>query len=101
MDIKRTCPFGHECEKAHDGYLERCILYEEYPVDNLATGETTHERQCSINWAARMSYNVLGGVRSHAAATESFRNEMVEGQQEFNRVMISGKNGQKTNLLEK
>ena len=42
------------------------------------TGETVNAWDCSINWIPVLTVDVARQARSGAAATESFRNEMVK-----------------------
>jgi len=80
MEIKKTCPYGSECETAKDGYIERCILYIPYPMENIETKEIKDIYDCSHNWASSFAREAAATNRGQTAAIESLRNETVKRQ---------------------
>lgn len=88
MNIKHTCPFGHRCEKAVDDHtIERCTFYINLRGNHPQTGETIDERGCAIGWLPILLIESAQVARGNQAAIESFRNEMVKGQTEFNNLL--------------
>ena len=83
MEIKTTCPLGHECEKAVNGHLERCAWYIEIAGNHPQTGEDTREWGCSMSWIPILLIENARTNRGQTAALESFRNEMVEAQKKL------------------
>ena len=80
MEIKTTCPLGHECEKAIDGHMERCAWYVEISGIHPQTGVETREWKCAMAWLPILTLESARTNRGQTAALESFRNEMVEAQ---------------------
>lgn len=83
MKVKLAgCPLGAKCEevKTEDGeqVLYRCPWYIMVRGLDPNTGKEIDERQCSITWFPTLSINIANEVRRATAATESFRNVMVE-----------------------
>ena len=76
MEVKITCPLGHECEKAIDGHLERCAWYVEIAGVHPQTGDETREWGCSMAWMPILLIENARTNRGQTAALESFRNEM-------------------------
>jgi len=80
IKVKYTCPFGHACEKANDGAIERCVLYLELKVKNNVTGEESSQYNCSMNWNVILQNETNSRIIGVQQATESFRNEMINVQ---------------------
>lgn len=79
--MKMTCPLGHECEKMEDGnVIERCRWFKELPVKNIHTGESSVERDCTIVHQQKLLFDLVGHMAGNQAAVESFRNEMIKGE---------------------
>ena len=62
---------------------------------NPNTGEEVDEWACAIAWMPTLQIEVANTNRGQTAALESFRNETVTGQAQFNEIML-----QATNRLE-
>lgn len=76
IPIIRRCPLGMICEEVKDGAIIRCHLWNIVPGQNLQTGEIIDEWDCDFSWTRRLLLENSFSIRSVAAATESFRNEM-------------------------
>lgn len=79
MEIKVTCPLGSECEKAKDGYIERCAWYVEMQGKD-ATGKDHDEWRCALAWLPILQVEVAGTNRQVAASVQSMRNEQTKRQ---------------------
>ena len=79
MDVRVTCPFGHKCETAKDGYIERCALYVEMRGKDAA-GEDHDEWRCSFAWQPILQVEVASTGRNVAASIQSLRNEQTKRQ---------------------
>jgi hypothetical protein len=83
MDIKKTCPLGHQCQTAHDGYIEECMWYETIKGEHPQTGEQIDAKMCAVPAQLIFLSDIGRAGRSHSAAIESFRNEMISDNQKF------------------
>jgi len=82
-----TCPYtGHKkkCAKLY----ENCPKWVHIRGINNNTGEDLDEARCSDDWMVFLTINNTQAQKEIGAAIESFRNEMVNGNQTF----ISGFN---------
>lgn len=79
MKIELTCPLGSECETARDGTLYRCRWYRAVRGEHPQTGAETDEWDCSIPWTLIGVLESARTNRGQTAALESFRNEVVQG----------------------
>lgn len=79
--MKYTCPLGHTCEKRDDNgnVEERCHWYTHVRGMNPQTGEETDNWGCAISFMPLLQVESSQQTRQAGAAIESFRNEMVEG----------------------
>lgn len=89
IEVVKTCPLGSKCEEIRDNKLYRCQWYHVLAGQNPLTGEAIDEWNCALVWQNILSVENSMTNRSVAAATESFRNEMVTGQQAFNNIMLA------------
>ena len=83
MEIKTTCPLGHECEKAIDGHMERCAWYIELAGIHPQTGAETKDWGCAMGWIPILLIENARTNRGQTAALESFRNEVVDAQKKL------------------
>lgn len=88
LEVKITCPLGHKCENAVDGKIERCAWYVEMEGQDPQNGELLREWRCAIAWQPILMVEQARQTRSVAAATESFRNEMVNASAVSNQLML-------------
>lgn len=92
MEIKVSCPLGHQCETAKDNIIHRCAWYIQVRGKHPQTGVDLDEWGCAMAWTPVLLVENAMTNRSNAAAIESFRNVMVQGQQEFNQLLASASN---------
>ena len=50
MKIVLTCPLGHTCEKAVDGYIERCAWYTNIKGKDPQSEEIIDQWKCAMTW---------------------------------------------------
>lgn len=74
-----TCPLGHTCQKVVDGHIERCAWYVKMQGSDPSTGQEVNKDECGLVAIPMLLVEVARQTRSTTAATESFRNEMVAG----------------------
>ena len=90
LEVVLTCPLGRECEEIKDNKIHRCIWYTAVRGTNPNTGEEVDEWSCAISWLPTFQIETSQTQRGVSSALESFRNETVKGQKEFNQLMSSG-----------
>jgi hypothetical protein len=95
MEIKTTCPLGSQCEEIKDNQMHRCAWYTKLVGKNPNTGEDVDDWSCAIAFMPMLQIEMANTNRGQTAALESFRNETVSGQAQFNEIM-----SQATNRLE-
>ncbi len=75
------CPLGAKCEdvRQEDGELVmyRCPWHVRVRGRDNNTGEDIDHWQCAIAWMPTLQINTANETRQGAAATESFRNEVM------------------------
>lgn len=84
MEIKTvlTCPLGHKCQEVKDNAIHQCAWFVKLAGTNPNTGEQTDEQGCAMNWLPVLLIENAQTNRGTSAAVESFRNEMVEANQQ-------------------
>jgi hypothetical protein len=90
LEIVFTCPLGSVCEEIKDNKIHRCMWYTKVVGVNPNTGEEVNDWQCAITWMPTLQVETSQTQRGVSSALESFRNETVKGQKEFNQLMSSG-----------
>lgn len=95
QEIVFTCPLGSECEEIKDNKIHRCMWYTKVVGTDPNTGETHDDWSCAISWMPTLTLEMSKTNRGQTEALESFRNETVKGQREFNKIVFS----KKINLL--
>ena len=86
MQTDTTCPLGSQCEEAREGKLLRCRWYVLVRGLHPQTGEEIDHWDCAIAWLPVLTVEMSRTNRGQTAALESFRNEMVRGQDELNAI---------------
>ncbi len=89
-DIVFTCPLGSVCEEIKDNKLHRCLWYTKVAGVDVNTGKDVDEWSCAISWLPILQIELSNTHRQTSAALESFRNETVKGQKQFNQLMSTG-----------
>ena len=87
MEVRvADCPLGAKCEevKSEGGkqYIARCPWYVQVRGFDTNTGQEVDNWSCAIAWMPTLMINTANEARKGVAATESFRNEMVERKQQ-------------------
>ena len=90
LEVVLTCPLGSECGEIKDNKLHRCMWYTKVIGKDPQTEEILDEWNCAIVWMPHMQIETSQTQRGVSSALESFRNETVKGQKEFNALMSTG-----------
>ena len=88
MEIKEICPLGAECEEAKDNKIYRCAWYTCLKGKDPQSEKEIDEWGCSLKWLPVLLVENAQTNRGQTTALESFRNEMVEGQNSFNKIIM-------------
>jgi len=88
MEPEITCPLGSKCEEIKDNKQYRCAWFTRI-AGTLPDGTATDEWACAISWLPVLTLEMSKTNRGQTAALESFRNETVTGQQQFNQIMAT------------
>jgi hypothetical protein len=93
MEVRiADCPLGAKCEevKVVDGkqIIFRCPWYVRVRRIDNNTGDELDQFSCAIAWMPTLMINTANEARKGAAATESFRNEMVEQGEQTQKLML-------------
>ena len=84
VKVEYTCPLGSTCEEVKDGKIMRCAWYTKVMGKDPQSTEDIENWACAISWMPTMMVEMSQTNRGQTAALESFRNETVKGQAEFN-----------------
>lgn len=79
IPVVLNCPLGHKCEEVRDGAIHRCAWFTMLKGQNPSTGDMMDEWGCSMAWMPILSVEMSRTNRGQTAALESFRNEVVKG----------------------
>ncbi len=90
VQVEFTCPLGSECEEIKDGKIFRCMWYTKVVGQDANTGETVDDWSCAISWMPTLQIEMSNTNRQTGSAIESFRNETVKGQSQFNKLLGNG-----------
>ena len=63
------------------------MWYTKVVGEDPNTGESHDDWSCAISWMPTLQIEMANTNRSQSAALESFRNETVKGQKEFNQLV--------------
>jgi hypothetical protein len=87
IGVEYTCPLGSKCEEVRDGKLLRCKWYTQLQGRHPQTGAEIDSWECAITWLPILTIEMSRTNRGQTAALESFRNAMIKGQTQFNRLI--------------
>lgn len=87
LEVKTFCPLGSECESVTDGHIARCAWYTKVIGTDPNTGNEVDDWACAMSWMPMLQVEMASTNRGQTAALESFRNETVKGQEEFNKIV--------------
>lgn len=89
MEVKMTCPLGSSCEEIKDNKMHRCRWYVCLKGKDPQGEKEYDDWQCAMYWMPILTIENAQTNRGQTQALESFRNEMVEGQDKFNEIMLA------------
>jgi hypothetical protein len=84
LEVVYTCPLGSACEEVKDNKIHRCAWYTKLVGLDPNTGKEVDDWACAMSWMPMLQVEMSSTNRGQTVAIESFRNETVKGQQEFN-----------------
>ena len=87
LEVEFTCPLGSECEEIKNNKIYRCMWYTKLVGLDANTGKSVDEWSCAISWLPTLQVETSSTQRGVSTALESFRNETVKGQAEFNKLV--------------
>jgi hypothetical protein len=87
LEVESTCPLGSTCEEVKDNKIYRCAWYTKMVGLDPNTGKEVDDWACAMSWMPMLQVEMSSTNRGQTAALESFRNETVKGQAEFNKII--------------
>tara|TARA_R110002020_G_scaffold468876_2_gene693456 strand:- start:252 stop:554 length:303 start_codon:yes stop_codon:yes gene_type:complete len=84
LDIEYTCPLGSKCEEVKDGKIMRCAWYTKVMGKDPQSEKDIEDWACSMSWMPMLMVEMSQTNRGQTSVLESFRNETVTKQGEFN-----------------
>lgn len=87
LEVEFICPLGCECETTRDKKIIRCAWYTKMVGLDPNTGKEIDDWACSMSWMPMLQVEMSNTNRGQTKALESFRNETVKGQKEFNNLI--------------
>jgi hypothetical protein len=87
LEVEFVCPLGCECETTRDNKIIRCAWYTKMVGIDPNTGKEVDDWACSMSWMPMLQVEMSNTNRGQTKALESFRNETVKGQKEFNNMV--------------
>ena len=79
-----TCPLGHTCDS--------CLWNIQMGGQHPQTGQEIDQKQCAVQWIPLLLIEVSRQTHSAGAAIESFRNEVVRGQDALEEALLDAAN---------
>lgn len=94
LEVKDNCPLNafKPCKKLN------CAWFMQIQGTDPNTGEKLNDWGCSMAWLPKLMIENAMHTRHTGSAVESFRNEMVKGNQDFLQMITATKNHD--NLIE-
>jgi len=87
LEVEFFCPLGSECESVSDNKIKRCAWYTKMVGLDPNTGKEVDDWACAMSWMPMLQVEMSSTNRGQTEALESFRNETVKGQKEFNQII--------------
>ncbi|WP_394789120.1 hypothetical protein [Rhodoferax sp.] len=84
-----TCPLGHKCFEVKGDTIHRCAWSIKLAGVDGETGKNVDEYRCAMGWLPILLIENSQQQRSTAAAVESFRNEVAQGNDQARAVLLS------------
>jgi len=79
LETVYDCPLDKVCREIRDGKIHQCVWYQKLVGKDPNTGKDHDEWGCAISWLPILSVEMARTNQGQTAALESFRNEMVRG----------------------
>ena len=89
IETVMTCPLNSQCTEIKDGKMHVCRWLIKMEGKNTNTGAHEAKEDCAIAWFPLLLIENSAQQRSTAAAVESFRNETVKSQTQFNEILLN------------
>lgn len=89
MEIEVYCPLGSKCEEVKDNKVHRCRWYINIKGKHPQKDEIIDQWDCSMAWMPIVMVENAQTNRGQTQAIESFRNEMIRNQKEFNLTLLT------------
>ena len=89
MEIILDCPFGSKCEEVKDNQVHRCRFYIQIRGKDPQSEEMVDKWDCAFALLPIIMIENAQTNRGQTQALESFRNEVVKNQKEFNSIFFS------------
>lgn len=89
MEIEVTCPLGSKCEEVKGNKVHRCRWYINIRGKHPQKDEIIDQWDCSMAWMPIVMVENAQTNRGQTQAIDSFRNETVQNQKEFNFVLFN------------
>lgn len=87
LETEFICPLGCECESIKDDKIIKCSWLVNLKGTDPNTGDEIDDTGCSIAWMPILQIEMSRTNSGQTEAIESFRNETVKGQTEFNELI--------------
>jgi len=89
MEIEVTCPLRSKCEEVKDNKVHRCRWYINIRGKHPQSEDIIDQWDCSMAWMPIVMVENAQTNRGQTQAIESFRNEMIRNQKEFNLTLLT------------
>lgn len=89
MDIKITCPLGSICEEISNNQMNRCRWHIALKGKDPQSEQYIDKWGCAMEWLPILLIENTQTNKGQTQALESFRNEVVNGQNAFNTLFTS------------
>lgn len=88
-EIIVECPLGSKCEEIKDNKIHRCRWFIKIRGKNPQSEELIEEWDCAMAWLPIVMVENAQTNRGQTLALETFRNEVVKNQKEFNFILFN------------
>lgn len=95
-----NCPLGHKCQEIKDDKIYQCAWYVKLAGLNPNTGEEIDEYACAIYWNPILMIENSRQQKSTSAAVESFRNEMVKSNDNYQKILLNNLSNNDKKLID-
>ena len=84
IEIETTCPLGSTCEEIKDGKIHRCAWYTKVIGKDPQSDKDIENWACAMAWMPMLMVEMSQTNRGQTSTLESFRNETIQQQENFN-----------------